>query len=603
MVKLPIAVPKISAGKENMTIRSKLVLAFFGLCFILIGGVAVLVVMETRRTALEHFRSSAEGQLLRIDDIFALYAHAGRRSAEYLAGLPILANAPGKVSNTFMDKKETTENRREMYNDYEKRIYDEFQKIQLGDPNYGLIFVGFSDGTFIEANEPGKANDSFAAGYDPRKRPWYTQAMEKEEDVNISLPYISTSMDVVCSVTSKVRDPSRNIIGVLAIDFKLSELTDYLAKLKIGRTGYVVALSRDGLVLANPAKPDTVFKNAGDPGGDKAFFERILSAGDAFFECAVEGKTYEALAHTNPDFGWRAAVLIERGEVLAGSVDARNKIIQLGLCLGVLALIAVFFLSHSMTLPITRLVDASGRIAEGDFDALPGRKGFSGEMLKLHGSLDRMVGRLSKLIENAEAATEEAERQSHSLNTIAREVARNSTRASDSAVETTQKAEQGAKMVSSLESAIAEVNRRSEMLTCAINDLSAQAQGIGRIMDVITGIANQTNLLALNAAVAAARAGESGKGFAVVADEVRGLAEKTRNATRDVGAAVDAIRKVTGESVANMEETVHSVRQSTELAATAQTALGEIVSLTRAMAEQIGSIAAVARTGSDSSRD
>lgn len=583
-----------------MTICRKLILASFGLCFILIGGIAFLVAVETRRSALDNFRASAEGQLLRIDDIFALYAHAGRLSADRLADLPLLKDALGNVKNTFIDKKETTENHREIYNDYEKRIYDEFQQIQLGNQNYGLIFVGFSDGTFVEANEPGKGNDTFAAGYDPRARPWYTQAMEQREDVNISLPYISTSGEVVCSVTRKIYDVSQNVVGVIAIDFRLTGLTDYLARLKIGRTGHVVALSQDGLVLANPANTDTVFKNAEEAGGDRAFFERILSAGDPFFECSDGGKTYEALAHTNPDFGWRAAVLIERDEVLAGSVNARNKIIQLGLGLGFLALFVAFFLSRSMTLPITRLVDASGRIANGDFKALPGSKGFSGEMLKLHGSLDRMIDRLSKLLENANAATEKAEQQSRALNIIAREVARNSTQASGSAGETTQKAEQGSRMVSSLEHAIAEVNHRSETLKSAINDLDSQAQGIGRIMGIIVGIANQTNLLALNAAVEAARAGEAGKGFAVVADEVRNLAKKTRDAITDVGAAVSAIQTVTRESVANMEETAHSVRQSTELVAAAQISLREIVSLARAMAEQIGSIAAVAQAGPDS---
>ena len=68
---------------------------------------------------------------------------------------------------------------------------------------------------------------------------------------------------------------------------------------------------------------------------------------------------------------------------------------------------------------------------------------------------------------------------------------------------------------------------------------SYYAEGIGRIMNVISDIADQTNLLALNAAIEAARAGDAGRGFAVVADEVRKLAEKTMTATKEVG---DAIR-------------------------------------------------------------
>ncbi len=83
--------------------------------------------------------------------------------------------------------------------------------------------------------------------------------------------------------------------------------------------------------------------------------------------------------------------------------------------------------------------------------------------------------------------------------------------------------------------------------------LRQQIDNVSEVANTIREIADQTNLLALNASIEAARAGEQGRGFAVVADEVRKLAERTAEATKDIGSTIVHVQREAHEADAAMQ--------------------------------------------------
>ncbi|WP_029459490.1 methyl-accepting chemotaxis protein [Solidesulfovibrio alcoholivorans] len=174
------------------------------------------------------------------------------------------------------------------------------------------------------------------------------------------------------------------------------------------------------------------------------------------------------------------------------------------------------------------------------------------------------------------------------------DVAKNASRAAQSAEDTKAKASAGSAVVEESMRSIDRVNTVSGNLKEAMAALGDQTQAIGRVMSVISDIADQTNLLALNAAIEAARAGEAGRGFAVVADEVRKLAEKTMTATKEVGQAVVSIQQSVAGNIHNVDQAAAAVSEATGLAGKSGDVLREILGLAEASAREVAGIAAAA---------
>ncbi|HLT78970.1 MAG TPA: methyl-accepting chemotaxis protein [Ferrovibrio sp.] len=181
-------------------------------------------------------------------------------------------------------------------------------------------------------------------------------------------------------------------------------------------------------------------------------------------------------------------------------------------------------------------------------------------------------GATVELTREAKGLADSAQAQSENLDRTAADAASLSEAAQANEAAAKRANQRAEEARAAAENGVNVVNRSIE----AMNEMAAMSQRISEITSLINEIAFQTNLLALNASVEAARAGEAGKGFAVVAQEVRALAQRSANASKDIGAII--------------KQSNDKVKSGVTLVSETGTVLSRIVEAIDSMGQQLGEI-------------
>ena len=222
------------------------------------------------------------------------------------------------------------------------------------------------------------------------------------------------------------------------------------------------------------------------------------------------------------------------------------------------------------------------------------------------GQCVRMANLAGDSARNVEAQQAEIDQVATAMNEMlatSQEVARSTVEAASAADLAEQETSAGNAVMNESVTAIRALTGHVDGLAGVMQQLVKDSHEIGKVLNVISGIAEQTNLLALNAAIEAARAGEQGRGFAVVADEVRSLASRTQDSAKEVSVLVERLQSQATRAGDAMDASRQSSSTTLTQIEAAQHALGEIVGAVQTIRGMTNQIATAAEEQSQVAED
>lgn len=599
----------------QLSIRKKLLFAFAGTILTSILITCVVLGLQIRESAIATFHNSASKELAQIDRAIGIFVDKALKMTTMIARDALVRKADDSL-HSYVNETEKKAPKDIVRSPLEAEMAQYFKNIHSTHPEYVEVFIGTKWGGFVSSGE-----SEMPPGYDPRKRPWYTKAMQTPDKASISPAYMSTTGEAVISNMFPIVTAAGEIIGCTGLDVGLGVLTDLIQQSPMGKTGYVILVQDDGTILANPRHNDLNFKKLLESNVPALVQLNGVSKGG--MEVSMDDKDWFVQVHTIDGLGWKLIGVIEQTEVMAEFYAMLQKMAVMAAVLMAIFMAVAAFIANTMARPILNATHMLKDVAEGEGDLTRKLDVTShdeiGEMARWFNTfLDKLRAIITEVVSNGSRLNNASDRLlsiSHDLRTGANEAARKSLTVTSATQnlsdrfssvaaameQTTQNTNMVATATEEMAATITEIATNTEKArsiavramdeagaaTTAMSALGEAAMDIGKVTSIITEISDQTNLLALNATIEAARAGEAGRGFAVVANEIKELARQTSTATEEIKQRIADIQGTSRTTEGQILTISRVIEEISDIITTVATAIEEQSVATRDIAGNV----------------
>lgn len=295
------------------------------------------------------------------------------------------------------------------------------------------IYVGTESGIYYKYS-----NDNSNERYDPRTRSWYTDAVKAAEKSDIPVwqnVYISKSTGKFCITCSKAfKNKSGKILGVCAVDMYIDDISDLILKYKIGKNGYNFIIDKNGNIVMHPEYA-SIFQDESSFESfnlsESGLVNEILDKKSDVISAKIDDKNYYISFSPMEINDWTWVSTLPEEELMEpiykienlidASLEKSEKSLEKDFNFVIIVFLIVFLvsfviiclvctkLSKNISLPITRLCEATKSIGRGNFD-LSVDKNSDDEIGKLAKSFNLMARNLKRYMKNLKKTTAEKEK-------------------------------------------------------------------------------------------------------------------------------------------------------------------------------------------------